>query len=333
MSGIGIVTPYWSDITMDELTEYAKLAEELGYDSIWVPEMWGRDAFSLIGHLAANTSKIKLGTGIISVFSRTPAMIAQTAATLDEISGGRMMLGLGTSGPVVIENWHGVKYERPLQRTREYVEIIKMALDFERVNYDGEIFKLRSFKLQFRPVRSDIPVLIAAIGPKNISLAGQVADGWIPFLIPIEGLREAKENLAEGALSVGREVSDIKITPYIASAVSSDEESSVKALQEHIAHYIGAMGTYYYNTVSRHGFENEAKEIVLAYKNKDRIKVIKSVSDRMLDSLAIWGTPEKGRALLDNYYNEGADSPILLFPPKATRRVVRDTLEALSPRV
>ena len=331
MTNIGIVAPYWSDITMEELVEYAKLAEELGYDSIWVPEMWGRDAFSLIGHLAANTSRIKLATGIISVFSRSPAIIAQTAATLDEISGGRIMLGLGTSGPVVIENWHGIKYEKPLQRTREYVEIIKMALNFERVNYDGEIFKLKNFKLQFKPVRSDLPILVAAIGPKNTSMTGEVADGWIPFLIPLEGLKDAKVNLVKGAESVGRDVEDITICPYIASAVSSDEEGSKNAIQEHIAYYIGAMGTYYYNTVSRYGFEKEANEIVGAFKNKDRAKAIESVSDKMLDALSIWGSVDKGNSLITSYIGEGANIPILLFPPKASRRVVRDTIESLSP--
>lgn len=331
MPKIGIVTPYWSDITMDELLEYAKLAEELGYDSVWVPEMWGMDALSLIGHLAANTSKIKLATGIISVFSRTPAIIAQAAATLDEISGGRIMLGLGTSGPIVIENWHGIKYENPLQRTREYVEIIKMALKFERVNYEGKIFKLKNFKLLFKPLRSDIPILIGAIGPKNTYLAGEVADGWLPFLIPVQGLKEAGEYLEEGARSAGRDITDIKICPYIAAAVSSDEESSKKALKEHIAHYIGAMGTYYFNTVSRHGFGNEAKNIVDAFKNKDRVKALRSVNEAMLDSFSIWGTAEKGNSILDKYRKEGVHIPILLFPPKASRQVVRDTIESLAP--
>jgi coenzyme F420-dependent oxidoreductase len=332
MSKIGIVAPYWSDITMEELIEYAQLAEELGYDSIWVPEMWGRDAFSLIGLLAANTEKIKLGTGIISVFSRTPAMIAQTAATLDEISGGRIMLGLGTSGPIVIENWHGIKYEKPIQRTREYIEIIKMALRFERVNYEGEIFKLRNFKLQFKPVRSDIPILIAAMGPKNIHLAGEAADGWIPFLVPIiEGLVDAKEHLIEGAQSAGRDSGDIKICPYIVSAVSGDEESSKRALQEHIAYYVGGMGTYYYNTVSRYGFENEASQILEAWKAGDKKKAIDCVSDTMLDSLSIWGTPGHGKATIKKYLAQDVDTPILLFPPKASRNMVRDTIEGLSP--
>lgn len=331
MQKIGIVAPYWNDITMDELVEYAQLAEELGYDSIWVPEMWGRDAFSLLALLAVNTKKIKLGTGIVSVFSRTPAIIAQTAATLDEISGGRIMLGIGTSGPIVIENWHGIKFEKPIQRTREYVDIIKMALRFDRVNYEGEIFRLKNFKLQFKPLRSDIPILVAAIGPKNTRLVGEVADGWIPFLIPLDGLQDAAEYLAEGALSAGRDSGDIKICPYIASAVSGDEESSKRALKEHIAYYVGGMGTYYYRTVSRYGFGEEAALILDAWKTGDREKACDFVSDRMLDSLSIWGSAEKGHALLNSYFEEGVDTPVLLFPPKATRRVVRDTIESLSP--
>jgi len=331
MSKIGIVAPYWNDITMKELVETAKLAEELGYDSIWVPEMWGRDAFSLLALLAVNTEKIKLGTGIISVFSRTPAMIAQTAATLDEISEGRIMLGLGTSGPLVIENWHGVKFEKPIQRTREYINIIKLVLRFDRVNYEGDIFKLKNFKLQFKPERDDIPILLAAIGPKNTRLAGEVADGWIPFLIPIEGLQDAKERLVEGTLSAGRDSGDIRICPYIVAAVSGDKDSSKRALKEHIAYYVGGMGTYYYNTVSRYGFENEAAHILEAWKAGDRKKACDCVSDRMLDSLSVWGSPGQGKSIIDQYLRKGIDTPILLFPPKASREVVRDTIEGLSP--
>ena len=132
LSAIGLVIPYWPDITKDEIIEFGKLSEDLGYDSIWVPELWGRDAFTILSVIALNTKKIKLGTGIVSVYSRSPAIIAQTIATLDEISEGRMIVGLGTSGPIVIENWHGVRYEKPLRRTREYVEIIRMMLSWRK---------------------------------------------------------------------------------------------------------------------------------------------------------------------------------------------------------
>jgi coenzyme F420-dependent oxidoreductase len=331
MAEIGLVTPYWNDLKTEELIETAALAEELGYHSIWVPEMWGRDAFSILGLIAVNTKKIKLATGIIPVFSRSPAVIAQTAATLDEISGGRMMLGLGSSGPIVIENWHGVRFEKPLLRTRECVEIIKMILRGERVDYRGEIFSLMGFRLQFKPLRSDVPVLVAAIGPKNIRLAGEVADGWIPFLIPKERLKEARKELVEGALSRGREKDKITVCPYIAAAVSEDEDFAKNVVREHIAYYVGGMGTFYFNTVSRYGFPEEAGEIKTAWEHKNKRAAVEAVSGRMLDSLSVSGSAERARSILKDYIIEGADIPVLVFPPKASRALVKETMIALAP--
>lgn len=330
MKGVGIVAPYWPDIKTGELVEFARLAEGLGYHSIWVPEMWGRDAFSLLGLLASHTTRINLGTGIIPVFSRTPSVIAQTIATLDEISGGRMMLGLGTSGPAVIENWHGLPFEKPLQRTREYVEIVKMILSGGRVDYDGEIFRLKGFRLQFKPLRPDIPILVAAIGPKNIRLTGEVADGWIPFLIPRENIREAGKELAVGAESKGRGDA-IPICPYITTAVSKDGESAKLPVKEHIAYYAGGMGAFYYNTLVRYGFGEEAGAIKSAWENAKKKEAVSSVSDRMLDSLSVSGTPEHGRAIVEAYLKDGMDLPILLFPPKASRELVRESIESLAP--
>lgn len=330
MKGVGIVAPYWPDIKTGELVEFARLAEDLGYHSIWVPEMWGRDAFSLLGLLASNTKRINLGTGIIPVFSRTPSVVAQTIATLDEISGGRMMLGLGTSGPAVIENWHGLPFEKPLQHTREYVEIIKMILSGGRVDYDGEIFRLKGFRLQFKPLRPDIPILVAAIGPKNIRLTGEVADGWIPFLIPREGIHEAGKEFAAGAESKGRGDA-IPICPYITTAVSKDGESAKLPVKEHIAYYAGGMGTFYYNTLVRYGFGEEAGAIKSAWENANKKEAVSSVSGRMLDSLSVSGTPEHGRAIVEAYIKDGMDLPILLFPPKASRELVRESIESLAP--
>jgi coenzyme F420-dependent oxidoreductase len=332
MSELGLVAPYWSDLKTDELVETARLAEELGYHSIWVPEMWGRDAFSVLGLIAVNTKRIKLATGIIPVFSRSPAVIAQTAATLDEISGGRMMLGLGTSGPAVIESWHGVPFEKPLQRTKEYVEIIKMILGGGRVDYEGEIFSLRGFRLQFKPLRSGIPVLVAAIGPRNIRLAGECADGWIPFLIPKEGLRDAVEYLRKGALSSGRDGDRIMVCPYITTSVSENADAARSIVMEHIAYYIGGMGTFYYNTVSRYGFGDEADAIKSAWDGGKKSAAVEVVSDRMLDSLSVSGTPAYGRAIIAEYYKEGADVPVLVFPPKASRALVRESIISLAPR-
>ncbi len=330
MSKTGIVIPYWSDITKSELIEVARLAEELGFHSLWVPEMWGRDSFSLLALLAVHTKRINLGTGIVSVFSRTPAAIAQTAATLDEISEGRMILGLGTSGPVVIEDWHGMRFEKPLQRTREYIEIIRMILSGGRVNYNGEIFKLKNFRLQFTPPRKDIPIYIASIGPKNIRLTGELADGWIPFLVPKEYIRDAKKGLVSGAGVKGRDAGRIVVCPYIPVCVSRDVDLSKRMVQEHIAYYVGGMGTFYHNVISRYGFREEADRIGEAWKRGSKTQAVQSVSDSIIDSVAIVGTAEEGRRKLEKFRQAGADLPILIFPPKASREMVKETIVGLA---
>jgi coenzyme F420-dependent oxidoreductase len=330
MSKIGLVIPYWSDITKSELIEVARLAEELRFHSLWIPEMWGRDSFSLLALLAVHTKKINLGAGIVSVFSRTPATIAQTVATLDEISDGRMILGLGTSGPVVIEDWHGMKFEKPLQRTREYIQIIRMILNGDRVNYSGEIFKLKNFRLQFTPQRKGIPIYIASIGPKNIHLTGELADGWIPFLVPKEYIQDAKKELVAGAGVTGRNVSQIMLCPYIPACVSKDVDLSKKVVREHIAYYVGGMGTFYYNVISRYGFRDDADRIVTAWKRGSKTQAIQSVSDSMIDSVAIVGTAGEGRKKLEEFRQSGADLPILIFPPKASREMVKETIVELA---
>jgi coenzyme F420-dependent oxidoreductase len=331
LSAIGLVTPYWNDITRDEIIDFAQLAEGLGYDSVWVPEMWGRDAFSILSVIALNTKRIKLGTGIVSVYSRTPAIIAQTIATLDEISEGRMILGLGTSGPVVIENWHGVKFEKPLQRTREYVEIIRMIISGQRVNYRGDIFGLKNFTLQFNPFRNVIPIYIASIGPKNISLTGEVADGWIPFLVPTEHYKQTEDYLRAGAEKGGRDFDDIKVCPYIPALVSDDEGASRRLIREYVAFYIGAMGTYYSQLISRCGFQKEADSIVGAWKKGSKEEAIKGVSDPLLNSVAITGSANAGRSKIEEFRKAGSDTPIIIFPPKATRDLVRGTINSLAP--
>lgn len=331
LSTIGLVIPYWNDITKDEIIDFAQLAEGLGYDSIWVPEMWGRDAFSILSVIALNTKRIKLGTGIVSVFSRTPAIIAQTIATLDEFSEGRMILGLGTSGPLVIENWHGVKFDQPLRRTRECVDVIRMIISGQRVNYRGDIFGLKNFTLQFKPFREIIPIYIASIGPKNTSLTGEVADGWIPFLVPTEHYKQSEDYLRAGAKKGGRAFDSIKICPYIPALVSDDEDASRRLIKDYIAFYIGAMGTFYSQLISRCGFQKEADSIVESWKKGSKEDAIKSVSESLLNSVAVTGPPNVGRDKIEVFRKAGADIPIIIFPPKAPRDLARETINNLAP--
>ena len=322
LSLTGIVVPYWADIKKDDLTYFSKLAEDLGYHSIWVPEMWGRDSFSLISHMASVTERINLATGIISVYSRSPALIAQTAATVDEYCGGRFILGLGISSVYLNEYWHGTKFERPLRRTLECVEIVRTILAGKRVEYEGEIFRLRNFKLLFKPQRSEIPIYIASMGPKNIELTSRVADGWIPYLCPVNLINERKKVLASG----GRKIT---VAPFLPAMVSENRSESREIVREFVALYVCSMGDYYHNLVSSYGFGEEANRAKKLWR-ENRAEAIKSISDELLDLVSVSGSPEEGRAKLGEFA-ESSDLPILMFPYNASREQIAFAMKALAP--
>jgi alkanesulfonate monooxygenase SsuD/methylene tetrahydromethanopterin reductase-like flavin-dependent oxidoreductase (luciferase family) len=318
----GIVVPYWADVKKDDLTYFSKLAEDLGYHSIWVPEMWGRDAFSLISHMASVTEKIKLATGIISVYSRSPALIAQSAATMDEYCGGRLILGLGISSVYLNEYWHGTKFERPIRRTLECVEIIRTILAGKRADYDGEIFRLRNFRLLFEPLRSEIPIYIASMGPKNIELTSRVADGWIPYLCPVSLINEKKEMFASG----GREIT---VAPFLPAMVSDDRSESREIVREFVALYVCSMGDYYHKLVSGYGFGAEADRAKKLWRD-NRAEAIKSISDELIDLVSVSGSPDEAKERLGTFA-DNSDLPILMFPYNASREQTAFAMEALAP--
>src|SRR3989441_5506974 len=244
-----------------EVMEKVKLADELGYDSIWLGESWGYELFTSMADLVRLTKRIKIGAGIANIYSRTPALLASTVATLDERSNGRIILGLGPSGANVIEHWHGVPFQKPLKRTREYVEIIRMILRSERLVYHGEFFNLeRGFKLRFKPPRADLPIYIAAMGPKNVVQTGEIADGVLPVYWPGNRWGELRGQLDEGARIAGRPPHSAMIAPYITSVVLSenvtDEERAAArfAAATPLAFYIGRMGVYYSEMLTRNGY-------------------------------------------------------------------------------
>src|SRR6266699_1332657 len=204
----------------NEVMEKIKIAAELGFNSLWLAESWGYELFTSMIDIVRVTRRIQVGAGIANVFSRTPALLASTVATLDERSGGRIILGLGPSGANVIEDWHGVPFQKPVQRTREYVESIRMILRGEKLVYHGEFFNLeRGFKLRFTPSRPDLPIYIAAIGPKNVVQSGEIADGVLPTYWPGNKWGELREQLDEGARLAGRPAHSADIAPFITSAI------------------------------------------------------------------------------------------------------------------
>jgi coenzyme F420-dependent oxidoreductase len=330
MARIGLTLPRSEDLSRKEIVEVVQQAEALGYDSVWAGESWGRDVFTWLTQLACHTSRIKLASGIATVYSRSPALIAQTVASLDEISKGRVLLGLGTSGSIVIENWHGVRFDRPLRRTREYIDIIRLILSGERVNYAGEIFQLNGFRLPFTPVRSSVPIYVASLGPQNLRLTGEVADGWLPIYLDATHLADFQRDIESGAKNAGRTLDAIDVAPYILSCVSEDVEAARRLVQAHLAYYIGGMGTFYANLIARYGFEDEVGRIREAWGKRDRQSAASQVSNAMVARMAICGSPKEGRAQLEQYRTAGVTLPIISFTHGASREMIRQTLEGLT---
>ena len=318
-SRIAFQFPHDHAVSGNELLGYASLADELDYDTVFVPESWNRDAFTTLGVIAARTKNVRLGPGIVNVFSRTPALIAQSIATLDEACGGRAVLGLGISGPAVIENWHGVPFEGALQRTREVVEIVRLALGGGRVDYSGEMFRLKGFRLGFQPSRSDVPILIASIGPKNNRLTGEIADGWLPIWLPLAGFASALE-----------EVGQVKeVAPNIMACVGEDKPALRDMVRPHLAYYVGGMGTFYRNVVSRFGFRDEAEKVHALWQGGRRREAVSAVSDAMIDQLAALGSPDECRHRLDEFRAAGATLPVVVVPRGASRVEIERTLREL----
>jgi F420-dependent oxidoreductase-like protein len=320
MGRIAFQFPHERNAPRSELLSYVQAADALGYEVIFVPEAWGRDAFTTLGWIASETTHVRVGTGIVNVFSRTPALIAQSIATLDEISGGRAVLGLGTSGPVVIENWHGMVFERGLQRTRETVDIVRLALSGAKVDYSGQIFTLKGFRLGFRPVRDRIPLYLASMGPKNNALTGELADGWTPIWLPLSGI-------AAGRAEVG---APVDVAPCVMACVSDSTEQAFDHIRSHVAYYVGGMGTFYRNAVARFGFEQEAAHIHSLWQSGQRREAIQAVTNSMISQLAIAGSAPECRRQLDEFRKAGADMPVIVLPHGAPSEVFMKTLEALA---
>src|SRR6266702_6603228 len=257
-------------MTAEAGLEIAQAAERLGYDSLWTAEAYGSDAATPLAWLAAGTTRIQLGAGIFQIPGRIAAMTAMTAATIDQISGGRMLLGLGTSGPQVSEGWHGVRFPKQLERTRDYVAVVRMALAHKPVECHGQTLELplpdgpgKVLKLTIRPVQERIPIYLAVLGPKNLALAGEIADGWLPVYFSPEHVSRLRVPLEEGAARAGRSLDEFRICPSVNVMISDDLESARNAMRPIVALYVGGMGSreqnFYNRLVSSYGFEREAE--------------------------------------------------------------------------
>jgi len=328
---IGLTFGMGLGITKDEILAVVRRAEELGYHSVWMGEGWGPEVFTQLTWLACNTHSIKVGTGIANVFSRSPALMAQAAATLDEISGGRFILGLGTSGPGVIENWHGIPFRKPVRRTREYIEIVRKALAGERVDYQGELFHLSGLRLAMDVMPKHVPIYVAAMGPENIRLVGELADGWMPIWLWPDYLEELKRPLVAATQAAGRSDS-VAIAPYALTCVADGDLEEVRRLaRAEVALYVGGMGTFYNDLVRRYGFETEAAAIKEAWGRGGRREAIPQVSDELLAAVTNVGSAQECRRKAETYASRGVDLYTILFPHGVSKEMVWRTIEAMAP--
>ncbi|WP_318568451.1 TIGR04024 family LLM class F420-dependent oxidoreductase [Salinigranum marinum] len=330
---LGVHLPVAAQPSLDDLVGVGVHAEALGYERAWLPETWGRDAVTTLALLAERTAEIGIGSSLLNVYSRSPALLGETAATLQEASGGRFRLGLGPSGPAVIEGWHGVDFDRPLRRTRESVEIVRQVLAGDVVRYDGDCFELDGFRLRCAPPETPPPIDVGGMGPKAVELAGRFADGWHALMCSPDGLQSRAEDLERGASLGDRSADDVRVTLVLPCAVSEGDggDRAHELVTEHVAFYVGGMGTFYRDALVRQGYD-AAHDAHVAWGAGDREHAVEIVRG-FVDDLAVWGTPEAARAALDRFCAVGVvDEVAVALPRGATDDDVAATVDALAPR-
>src|SRR5215211_6023968 len=339
---LGISVGYWGlGLTAGQQIELVREAESAGFDSVWAAEAYGSDAATVLAWLAAQTETIKLGSAIFQMPARSPAMTAMTAATLDNLSDGRVIIGLGSSGPQVAEGWHGQRFPKQLKRTREYVEILRKALARERLEYDGEIYTLplpdgpgKALKLTIAPVQERIPIYIAAIGPKNTQLAGEIADGWIPLFFSPEHVSDAKELLEEGAARSGRSLEGFQISPSVQVRIDDDIDRARDAMRPFLALYVGGMGSreknFYNALVRRYGFEEAAEEVQRLYLSGKKNEAAAALPVELIDMTCLCGPAERVKERLEVYREAGVGTLIttpVAVEPDARKAMIRELAE------
>jgi len=293
------------DLPMESILE----ADRLGFHAVWTSEAWGSDAITPLAWIGAQTKNIRLGTAIMQMQARTPSMTAMTAITLDQLSGGRFLLGLGLSGPQVVEGWYGQPYSHPLPRTREYVSILRQIFARQgRLNHEGEHYQIpyrgEDSTGLGKPLKSmlhgrpDLPIYLAAIGPKNVALTAEIADGWLPIFFSPERYDEVFRPQVEAGLSkAGKSIESFDIAPTVHVVVSDDVEAALNRLKPMLALYIGGMGArgrnFYFDLVCRYGYEEAAHTIQELYLNGRQLDAMSAVPDSLVDEVALCGPRER----------------------------------------
>ena len=313
---LGVNLGYWGAGNDADNLVLAREADRLGYSVVWVAEAYGSDAATVLAWVAAQTERIDIGSAIFQIPARTPAMTAMTAATLDSLSGGRFRLGVGVSGPQVSEGWHGVRFDKPLARTREYVEIVRLALSRQRLRYAGEHWTLplpdgpgKALTLTVHPVRERIPVYLAAIGPKNLELAGEIADGLHAIFFSPEDSSELIEHLRAGRERTGATMDGFDVSATVPVVVGDDLEAAAAPVRAYSALYIGGMGSreqnFYNRLAVRMGYDEAAQQVQDLYLRREYEAAAAAVPFEFIDRTSLIGPPQRIKERLARYADAG----------------------------
>ena len=331
MERIGIA--FSRGLKPQEVVECVQLAEELGYESAWMAEGHGGDQFSILTGCALATKTILLGTCISSVFVRSAPTIAMATACVDQFSGGRFILGLGSSHKVQVDGEHGLVFSQPVQRLRECMDIVSMLLRDGTVSYKGNVFNIEHFDLGFEPVRKEVPIYLSAVFPKMLEICGEIAQGVILFLSTLDHSKNATEHVARGARRAGRNPEEVDISTMIPCVVSADKDAARDTVRPAIANVAGHFPRYR-RLMGEAGFVEELDEVHQAWKEGDTERAMRLVPSGLIDRIALVGTADECREGLQNHRQAGIDLPII-YPSwlgKDVKRQAIDVIRACAPR-
>lgn len=308
--------------------EFARRVESLGYESVWVGENWGANVFLRLAEMVDATTAIDVGSAIANVYSRSPATLAMTAGDLVEASDGRFRLGVGPSSPTLVENLHGLDFERPIRRTHEAVELVRAFTEGEgRVDYDGDLFDVAGFP----SLDASFPIYNAAVGAANRRVTGRLCDGWLPHLVPHSRLPDAFETVAEAALEAGRDPDRVTVAPYVPAVVDEDAERARETVASHVAFYLGNSGSFRRAVAA--AFPDATDTVATRWNDGDREAAADAVTEAMLDDVSVYGTAEEARDRLQPYLgSDVVDVPLLSIPDGVDAATIDRTVGALAPR-
>jgi alkanesulfonate monooxygenase SsuD/methylene tetrahydromethanopterin reductase-like flavin-dependent oxidoreductase (luciferase family) len=319
----GIILPDRDGWTASDIVAFGDDASKRGIKSLWCWDGWSYDPFSLLARLSERTD-CALGTGIANVYARSPATLAMNALSLDEATNGRFLLGVGASTPPIIEGLHGAAFDRPLRRVRETIEIVRLALSGDEIEYGGDFFDLSGFSLD-NAEEVDVPILNAALGETNVAMTLEHADGFMPNLLPLSAINDALE---QAESRTGVEADDLIVAPVVPIVVSEDHETARSTLAKHLAFYIGATESYN-SVVARHGFEDVADAVSERWGNGEYSQASDRITDELMDAVGIVGTPERAREQLAAL-PDAIDVPLFEFPDGSTRSMIDAGVEVVS---